>query len=135
MKKSLYFLFTSMLVIIGCNSGHNPNSISSGDSTTSTQNAKKEEVVYNVLQNSDLYSEPNEAATKLINQKATKALGEVHYLSIDKTCKVVVLDNNNNWSKIQVVEPDWLNESPLSTFKRLYSVLYGYIFGFCTELF
>jgi hypothetical protein len=111
MKKSLYFLFTSIFIIIGCNSGHNPNHTSLVNSTESTQNTENVKVVYNVLQSSDLYSEPNEAATKLINQKATKALGEVHYLSIDKTCKVVVLDSNNNWSKIQVVEPDWLNES------------------------
>jgi hypothetical protein len=54
---------------------------------------------------------PRENSEKLINEKATKALGETQYCEVDYSTKVEVLETKDNWSKIKVVDPDWLSES------------------------
>lgn len=74
-------------------------------------------IIYDVIKETNLYAEPTEKSVKLINQKATKRLGSVYYLSIDKSCKVKILESSNNWSKIQVVEPDWLADSHIGWVK------------------
>jgi hypothetical protein len=48
---------------------------------------------------------------KIINATATSAIGETQYCQIDYTVKVKVLEVANDWSKIEVVEPDWLTSS------------------------
>lgn len=113
MKKELFILSASIMMY-GCNGKNNKDTNSYDQSlehdiaSTTSSTAKKNIEIFDVIKNSDLYSEPNDKSNKLINQKATKALGEVHYLSIDKSCKVIIKESNGDWSKIQVVEPDWL---------------------------
>jgi hypothetical protein len=54
---------------------------------------------------------PGENFDKLINQKATEALGKTHYAQVDYTVKVTIEETNGDWSKIKVVEPDWLSST------------------------
>lgn len=54
---------------------------------------------------------PGEKSKKLINEKATQALGEIQYCQVDHSTKVEVLETKDDWSKIKVVEPDWLSKT------------------------
>lgn len=42
---------------------------------------------------------------KLINVKATEALGETNYMQVDYTCSVNILEEKDGWGKIMVVDP------------------------------
>ncbi len=48
---------------------------------------------------------------KLINKKATEMLNETHYCTVDYTCKVIVEDTHDGWSKIRIVSPSHLSDS------------------------
>lgn len=74
-------------------------------------------VIYDVAKQSYLYAEPTTASKKLINQRATEVFGEVQYLSIDNSCKVIILESQNEWSKIRVFEPEWLRSSHIGWVK------------------
>ncbi|MFD2935484.1 hypothetical protein [Spirosoma flavum] len=51
---------------------------------------------------------PSESSPKLVNQKATEAMHKTHYCEVDYSVKVEVLETKGKWSRINVVEPDWL---------------------------
>ncbi len=127
MRKYLIFLCVSILAQ-GCFGGG--TSQQTTNNSTSTNNVETtatetkvvaepepEIQIYNVNTSSDLYSEPSSKSAKLINQKATQALGEVMYLSIDKSCKVKILETNGGWSKIQVTDPTWLTSTHIGWVK------------------
>lgn len=48
---------------------------------------------------------------KIINTKATGALGKTEYCQVDYTTKVKIIEESGEWTKIQVVEPEWLSSS------------------------
>jgi len=54
---------------------------------------------------------PGENSKKVINEKATQALGKTEYCEVDYSVKVEVLETSGNWTKIKVVEPEWLSAS------------------------
>src|SRR5690606_1675113 len=54
---------------------------------------------------------PNDQADKVVNEKATQALGETHYCEVDYSTKVEVLEKKDDWVKIRVVKPDWLSNT------------------------
>jgi hypothetical protein len=54
---------------------------------------------------------PRENADKIINEKATRILKRTEYISIDHSVKVYEECTQAGWSKISVIEPDWLRES------------------------
>lgn len=56
----------------------------------------------------DLQNAPK--GQKIINQKATKILGETHYQSIDTSTRVRVQCIEGTWAKVQIVEPDYLQD-------------------------
>lgn len=58
-----------------------------------------------------LLDAPSTSGAKIINQKATAAIGETQYISIDTSCKVKIIERKNGWVKLQVVDPDWLMDS------------------------
>ncbi|MGH1517752.1 hypothetical protein [Chryseobacterium sp. JK1] len=52
---------------------------------------------------------PGQNYKKLINQKATDALGETNYMQVDYTCLVSIEEEKNNWAKVRVVDPSYLS--------------------------
>ena len=54
---------------------------------------------------------PEDNGKKLVNEKATRTLGGTHYCQVDSSTMVVVLETKDEWSKIQVVRPEWLSET------------------------
>lgn len=72
--------------------------------------------VFDVLEDSELYANPSEGE-KVLNQKASRKLGETIYCSIDPSCTVKILEQKDDWVKIQVVTPDWLRDSHIGWVK------------------
>lgn len=70
----------------------------------------KVKTIFNVLDKSELFVNPSKGE-KVINQKATNALGYIKYCVIDPSCTVKILEQKDDWVKIQVVSPDWLQRS------------------------
>lgn len=54
---------------------------------------------------------PGEKFDKIINQKATSILKRTEYITIDNSVKVNEECTQSGWSKISVIELDWLRES------------------------
>ena len=54
---------------------------------------------------------PGTKYKKVINQKSSRILRKTDYVSIDKTVTVIEECTKSGWSKIQVIDPDWLSES------------------------
>jgi hypothetical protein len=54
---------------------------------------------------------PSKKFAKKINEKMTSSLGTTEYCEVDYSVKVKVLEVKGDWSKIQIVEPDWLTDS------------------------
>jgi hypothetical protein len=46
-----------------------------------------------------------------VNEKATAALHSTEYCEVDFSVKVEVLETKDTWSKIRVVDPEWLMDS------------------------
>lgn len=103
--KKFYAAITCVWLLVSC-SGNQQQKI---ESETSSGNQQQQEELLGISQDEVfLLNAPNSNASKIINQKATEALHETHYISVDKSVKVKVLEKENGWSKVQVIEPDWL---------------------------
>ncbi len=61
-----------------------------------------------VLDNYELRKDPTDTAERIINQKATEALGETHYQSIDKSTSLKIMGCSAEWTQVQITEPSWL---------------------------
>jgi hypothetical protein len=66
--------------------------------------------------------EPSEKSKKIINQKATEAFNKTEYCVVDYSVKVEVLEERDNWSKIKVVDPNWLSDSHIGWILSKYLV-------------
>lgn len=106
--KKILLICSAMIMLYACVSTPNP--------TVDVQDSPAI-VIYDVAKQSYLYAEPTTASKKLINQRATEVLREVQYLSIDNSCKVMILESQNEWSKICVYEPEWLRSSHIGWVK------------------
>lgn len=56
-----------------------------------------------------LRSEPGKSGARIVNQKATAALKETHYITIDKSTVVRQECVQGEWSRVQVIEPSSLS--------------------------
>ena len=55
-----------------------------------------------------IHVSPSESSPKLVNRKATEATHKTQYCEVDYSVKIEVLETKGKWSRIIVVEPDWL---------------------------
>jgi len=65
---------------------------------------------------------PGKNSANLINEKATQALGETQYCKVDHSTKVEVLETKDDWSKIKVIEPDWLSKTHIGWIPSKYLI-------------
>jgi hypothetical protein len=56
----------------------------------------------------ELHEAASPDAPKIKNEKASLALGEVHYQQIDNSTTVRRLCAQSEWTEVQIVTPDWL---------------------------
>ncbi|MBX3413429.1 MAG: hypothetical protein KF708_12135 [Pirellulales bacterium] len=66
---------------------------------------------YDIVRSCELRSGPGPDYERKVNQTATDKLGKIHYLSVDSSVTVTVLQSKGDWAKIQVTQPDFLRES------------------------
>lgn len=57
----------------------------------------------------DLRETPSASGKKIVNEKATEILRTTQYHGVDQTTRLTELCRQKSWSKIRIVEPDWLN--------------------------
>lgn len=113
MKSKIYSLVTLTLfsgLLMSC--GQNQKNNNDSQKSVQIETVSKAPTIYNI-EGEDIVIRvgPGENYDKLINKKATEALGETHYAQVDYTVKVIIEESNGDWSKIKVVEPDWLSSS------------------------
>ncbi|GAB4039356.1 SH3 domain-containing protein [Spirosoma gilvum] len=60
-----------------------------------------------------IHTGPGESFPRLVNEKASASMGKTDYCAVDRSVKVVVLETKGAWSKINVVDPDWLTATYL----------------------
>lgn len=58
-----------------------------------------------------VYKAPSAKAEKVVNQKATSVLGSTQYVTIDSSTRVNEECRFEGWSKVRVVDPEWLRAS------------------------
>lgn len=109
--KNYWYTFLVGLVLITITSCGTTTSKNESAASQVIEEPQNLPVILGVLESTNLYSEPSYTSTKLINKKATEALGETYYLSIDESCRVLILEETETWCKIQVTTPDWLRNS------------------------
>lgn len=61
-----------------------------------------------VIGSVDLRSSPNGKSDKIVNEKASNALGTTHYQQVDNSERLKEVCRQKDWSKVQVLEPEWL---------------------------
>lgn len=64
---------------------------------------------YNITSKADLREGPSGTAAKKVNQKASDILKAIHYMSVDSSVTVRVLDVKSEWVEIQIIEPEHLS--------------------------
>lgn len=114
-----------ILTLSSCGDPHiknvdNPTQLSNTTESSITSEPERN-TIYNIKGDEILVREgPGKQFNKIVNQKATDILGSLEYIHVDNTCKVLVLETKNGWSKINVIEPDWLRESHIGWIKSKY---------------
>lgn len=101
----------SVMLILSCSSTPNTKDVDNSTLSTNTVEQPSNKILGINGEAIPIRTAPGEKSKKLVNEKATKALGETHYCQVDYSTKVEVLETKNDWSKIKVVEPEWLSET------------------------
>jgi len=123
MTKAINSLMILALIVIHLSCGQNQQSGNDRQSTSQIKTKSKEPVVYKI-EGEDIFIRvgPGINYDKLINKKATEALGETHYAQVDYTGEVTIEETDGDWSKIRVVKPDWLSKSHVGWIPTKYIV-------------
>ena len=115
MKITSFLYLSAALLLVSCG-GRNQSQDTTQETAVVEEVAEPAKTVFDVLGKSDIYAQPSDG-DKVLNQKATNALGETTYCSIDPSTTVKILEENGDWVKIQVVSPDWLSSSHIGWVK------------------
>jgi hypothetical protein len=103
-------LIVSLLSMIACSGGERTDTSTVADATSTPIDSIPK--LYTIKSDDiTIRTGPGEEFPKLINQKATEALNETQYCTVDQSVKFKVLDRKGVWTKIGVVEPEWLSDS------------------------
>lgn len=107
-----------ILVLVSCTNKQSNNENVVVDTTV--ESVVEEEFPkrgFAVKERSEIFQSPN-SKEKVLNHKATNALGETTYCEINRECIVKILDGEDEWVKIQVIDPDWLSDSHVGWVKK-----------------
>lgn len=101
--KNILNLFL-LIIALGSCKNDNVKDESSGE-------IQAEPKYYAVKENIDILMLPSTSSKKLINEKASSITKETEYCGLDKSCKLVILEVKGKYSKIKVIEPNWLTDT------------------------
>ncbi|MDB5192754.1 MAG: hypothetical protein JWQ96_2317 [Segetibacter sp.] len=114
--------FFCLTIIVSCSSPTNTKDVDNSSFST-TKVEQPSNTIFGINgEDIVIRTTPGEKSKKLINEKATQSLGETHYCQVDYSTKVEVLESKGNWSKIKVVEPEWLSETHLGWIPSKYLI-------------
>jgi len=99
----------SCLTIISCSQGE--KTASSENEVSSTVENQTPTVFGINGEDIPIRQKPNDKADKVVNEKATQALGETQYCELGYSTKVEIIEKKDDWVKIKVVEPNWLSDT------------------------
>ncbi|MDO8991492.1 hypothetical protein [Daejeonella sp.] len=101
------------ITLTSCGSSTNDNSNEqTATSTTFADNNSAPSNIYGIKgEDIVIRKGPGKKYDKIINEKATEAMHKTQYATVDYSCKVREDETKDGWSKIVVVDPDWLSES------------------------
>lgn len=120
MKKRILLLFLGLLLLTNCKKdktnldigNENLSHIDEIDSLKmyGFDNSNLEHKIYEIQgKNIFMRDGPGTNYKKLVNQKATDAIGETQYMQVDYTCTVTIEEEKNNWAKVRIVDPSHLS--------------------------
>lgn len=113
--KKLVLSAVMLCFLISC--GHKANQPVSTEVVGQKPSQTKDKVL-GVNKKAYLLIKPSENTNKIVNEKYKAATGKIDYLQIDNSCKVKVLEENAEWVKVQVVDPDWLSQTHIGWVKK-----------------
>ena len=129
MTKFKFLTFSILLLIFSIFSCSSENENSTSNSRlekvkkTEVTTPKKKNIIFEVKGEDIILREgPGKDFNKLINEKASKALNETHYVKIDYTTEVKKLEEKSSWSKIQVTSPSHLSRTHIGWIESKYLV-------------
>ncbi|MGI6243646.1 MAG: hypothetical protein ACOYJK_08975 [Prevotella sp.] len=114
----IFFLSLLILILVACT-----NKQSNGMNAELEANTERvieegtQKIEFAVKEKSYIYKAPK-SNEKVLNQKATDALAETTYCEISRECLVKILETKGDWVKIQVINPEWLQESHVGWVKK-----------------
>lgn len=86
----------------------NPEPVAQTASTTCPEGTPAPGDVVAVTGDHALHVKPDAGSDRIKNEKASKALGKLHFHQIDASTTVRRLCAAGDWTKVQIVTPDWL---------------------------
>ena len=112
MKREFYasLFVAGMLALNACSGGQNTNTFANIDSVQVAMDSMP--ILYTINgEGIAIRTGPGKKYAKLINQEASDALNEKQYCIVDQSVKVEVLAKSSNWTKIRVIQPEWLSDT------------------------
>lgn len=78
------------------------------EAMASDDTVRSERQQFDVLETCFLRDGPSEKNSKIVNEKATRMLGETQYQQIDSSTTIELLDRKNGWVEVRVIQPEHL---------------------------
>lgn len=111
-SKKLYFALLTVIVFgFSCSENESPNHTEPTLPATEKLIEKSIEIFEIAGEDIPIRLGPGNNFDKKLNEKATKFFGTTKYCTVGYSSKVKVLEVKDDWSKIQIVEPNWLTYS------------------------
>lgn len=115
--KKLFLISLLILSLVSCTNKQSNKENVVVDTIVESIEEESSKNEFAVKEESEIFQSPN-SKEKVLNQKATNALGETTYCEISRECIVTILDTEDEWVKIQVIEPYWLSDSHIGWVKK-----------------
>ena len=113
----IFFLSLLILMLGACTNRQSHGKNAELEANTESVLEETQQTEFEVKEKSYIYKVPK-SNEKVLNQKATDALGETTYCQIDRDCLVKILETEGDWTKIQVVPHEWLQASHIGWVKK-----------------
>lgn len=120
--RSFLGLLVTASLVGGCSGGPTANEAESGNNSSGIFSNTVAEVPktcegggiatgdeVTVSEMIDLRQTPDARGKKIVNEKATSIFKTTQYHGVDQSTRLTELCRQKDWSKIRIVEPDWLN--------------------------
>ncbi len=112
MKRTIFILVTALFIISITSCSQYDKTSNVNAENDKLENKIKTPTLFGI-NGEDIYLRvgPGNKFDKIINEKGTEAIGETQYCSVDYSTKVAILETKDEWTKIKVIEPEWLSDT------------------------